>query len=70
MPNDSFAVRAVTIVLGIVSVIGVCGLVLLGYTEKDIPVELVGVTTGAVGAMSGLLASTRSAPADQSGGLR
>ena len=72
MSNGTFAVKVVTVVLGIVAVLGVSGLLLLGYAEKPIPVELVGVTTGAIGALSSLLASTRPAPPVEQpqGGLR
>lgn len=69
MPNDRFAVNAVVVILGVISLVGLGIIGLLALNDKPIPVELVGITGPAVGAVSGLLASTRSnTPAPPAGG--
>lgn len=64
--NDKATVSKVIIILGIVVVVGVIGLIWLisGDKPAESLVPLVGITTGALGGLTGILASTNSVDLD------
>lgn len=61
MTTDTFPVRAVIIVLGLAGLIVVCGEVFLASTGTTIPDSLDRLGIFALGAIAGILSSTRGA---------
>lgn len=57
--SDSFAVRVVVVTLALISVGGAITLGALAFSEKAIPDQLDRLIAGAVGALVGLIAATR-----------
>lgn len=56
--NDRFTIRAVVVLLGVIAVFGMALMGWLALEEKDIPAELVAISSASAGALSALLART------------
>lgn len=65
--TDRFTVHSVVIFLGVIVLLGLGGLIWLisVHTEAAALTTVVGITTGALGGLTGVLASTRSAESPQ-----
>lgn len=66
MNSDNFAVRAVVCTLAIVTVGGFAAIAYLSSTQTPIPDQLDRLVAGAMGALIGILAATRTGTAEVS----
>lgn len=57
--TDTWNVRLVILFLGLVALSGVVGGMVLAGLDKEAPVAVVAICSGAAGALGGILASTR-----------
>lgn len=64
MTTDTFVVRMVVGILGIVAVGALGAITVLAYRQVGIPDALIAIESASLGAIGGLLAKTSTEPAD------
>lgn len=64
MTTDTFVVRMVVGILGIIAIGALAAITVLAYRELGIPDALIAIESASLGAIGGLLAKTSTEPAE------